>query len=115
LIEKHLVLGREDGAIDAGFSMEPDEFKEMTAAVRLAHAALGSSRAGVEPDSPVRRFRRSILVAQPIRRGETLTSENLRVARPGDGLDPARWEEVLGKSATGDFSIGHPLGEADWV
>ncbi|MBL62050.1 MAG: pseudaminic acid synthase [Opitutae bacterium] len=115
LIEKHLVLGREDGAIDAGFSMEPDEFKEMTAAVRLAHAALGSSRAGVEPDSPVRRFRRSILVAQPIRRGETLTSENLRVARPGDGLDPARWEEILGKSATGDFSIGHPLGEADWV
>ncbi|MFP6855563.1 MAG: pseudaminic acid synthase [Opitutales bacterium] len=114
LIEKHLVLDREDGSIDAGFSMEPTEFGEMAAATRVAHAALGSSGIGVADDVPARRFRRSILVAHPICKGEPLTDLNLRVARPGDGLDPARWEEVLGKKATSDLPIGHPLSDGDW-
>ena len=114
LIEKHLVLDRSDGSIDAGFSMEPQEFKEMTAAVRLAHAALGQASVGVDEHSPGRRFRRSILVSQPIREGDAFTPRNLRVARPGDGLDPARWEEVLGKTALRDLPLGHPLSEDDW-
>jgi pseudaminic acid synthase len=114
LIEKHLVLDRGDGFVDAEFSMEPDEFRELVDAVGLAHAALGRPLPGIEADASVRRFRRSILVAQAIARGETLTIENLRVARPGDGLDPARWEEVLGKTATSDLPVGHPLAEGDW-
>ncbi len=114
LIEKHLVLDREDGSIDGGFSMEPDEFRDLANAIGLSHAALGNPSLGIEADAPARRFRRSILVARPIARGEMLSAENLRVARPGDGLDPARWEEVLGKTATADFSVGHPLAEGDW-
>ena len=114
LIEKHLVLDRGDGSIDAGFSMKPDEFRDLANAVRLSHAALGSPSPGIEVDTPARRFRRSILVARPIARGEAFSVENLRVARPGDGLDPARWEDVLGKTATADFPVGHPLAEGDW-
>ncbi|MFP6900242.1 MAG: SAF domain-containing protein [Opitutales bacterium] len=69
---------------------------------------------GVDEEAPGREFRRSILVSQAIRKGEVFTVDNLRVARPGDGLDPARWEEVLGKSALRDLPLGHPLGEDDW-
>ena len=86
----------------------------MAAAVGVAHAAIGQARVGVGEEAPARRFRRSILVARPIRKGETLTDENLRVARPGDGLDPARWEEALGKTAASDLRVGHPLSEEDW-
>ncbi len=114
MIEKHLVIDRGDGSIDAGFSMEPDEFRDLANAVGLSHAALGTPSPGIEADTPARRFRRSVLVARPIARGEAFSVENLRVARPGDGLDPARWEEVLGKTATADFAVGHPLAEGDW-
>ena len=65
-------------------------------------------------DSPARRFRRSILVASPICKGEPLTVDNLRVARPADGLSPARWDEVLGQLAARDMNVGHPLAEGDW-
>lgn len=115
LIEKHLTLDRENGSIDAGFSMEPLEFGELADALGLAHAARGRPVLGVDPDAPGRRFRRSILVAQPIREGDTFSVDNLRVARPGDGLDPARWEDILGQVAVRDLPVGHPLGEADWV
>lgn len=115
IVEKHLVLNREDGAVDAGFSMEPGEFKEMADAVRLAHASLGEARVGVK-DAGVasRRFLRSIWISSPVKKGEVLTRENLRVARPADGLSPARWEEVLGGIATRDLACGHPLSEGDW-
>ncbi|MBO93555.1 MAG: pseudaminic acid synthase [Opitutales bacterium] len=115
LIEKHLVMDRDDGSIDAGFSMTPSDFKELTDAVRLAHEAVGQPVLGVEPNAAGRRFRRSILVAKPISQGDVFTADNLRVARPGDGLDPASWEEVLGQTAAGDLPVGHPLGEGDWV
>ena len=116
LIEKHLVLDREDGSIDSGFSMEPEEFQEMADAVRQAHASLGEAGVGVrDTNSPSRRFCRSILVTSPIRKGEPLTVDNLRVARPADGLSPARWDEVLGQIAARDMGVGHPLAEGDWT
>ena len=116
LIEKHLVLDRNDGSIDAGFSMEPSEFREMVDAVHSAHAALGEPRIGLKDrNHPSRRFRRSILVSSSIRKGEELTTENLRVARPADGLSPARWDEVIGKEAACDMEPGHPLESGDWL
>ena len=116
LIEKHLVLDRNDGSIDAGFSMEPNEFRNMVDAVRSAHASLGEPKIGLQDENhPSRRFRRSILVSGSIRKGERLTAENLRVARPADGLSPARWDEVIGKEAACDMEPGHPLVSGDWV
>ena len=116
LIEKHLVLDRNDGSIDAGFSMEPHEFRDMVDAVHSAHASLGERRIGLKDgNDPSRRFRRSILVSSSIRKGEELTPENLRIARPSDGLSPARWDEVLGKAAACAMEPGHPLALGDWV
>ena len=116
LIEKHLVLDRNDGSIDAGFSMEPSEFREMVDAVHSAHSALGEPKIGLnDRNHPSRRFRRSILVSCSIRKGEKLSTENLRVARPADGLSPARWDEVIGKEAACDMEPGHPLESGDWV
>ena len=114
LVEKHFVLDREDGSVDAGFSMEPEEFKAMADAVRLAHASLGESWVGLrDSQAGSRRFLRSIWVVKPVRTGEVFSTENLRVARPSDGLSPARWEEVLGKRAARDLERGHPLSEED--
>jgi pseudaminic acid synthase len=114
-IEKHFTLNRADGGVDSGFSLEPAEFKRMAHAVRTLHAALGSDRLGpTAQDRGQRLFRRSIFVARDVARGATLTIENLRIVRPADGLDPARWEEVLGRTARRALKAGHPLRTGDW-
>jgi pseudaminic acid synthase len=114
-IEKHFTLRRADGGVDSGFSLEPSEFARMAGAVRTLHAALGSDKIGpTKQDLGQRRFRRSIFVARDVAAGETLTRENLRIVRPADGLDPARWEEVLGRPARRALTAGHPLRSGDW-
>ncbi len=114
-IEKHLTLHRADGGVDSGFSLEPAEFKRMATAVRTLHAALGSTALGpTAQDRGQRRFRRSIFVAQDIARGEELTAVNLRIVRPADGLDPARWDDVLGRKARRHLKAGTPLRAGDW-
>ena len=119
VIEKHFALDREEDSIDGAFSMLPLEFGEMTEAVRVAHASVEPTPVTPVPAgnnaSPAKGsfFKRSILVAETIARGETLTAENLRVARPGDGMCPSRWEQVLGQRASRDLPVGHPLCEED--
>ncbi len=114
VIEKHLVLDRGDGAIDAGFSLEPAEFARLVRAVRALHAALGKAVLGPSrQDRSQRRFRRSIFVSKDVIRGGKLTAGNLRIVRPADGLDPARWDSVLGRAARRALKAGHPLRETD--
>jgi N-acetylneuraminate synthase len=114
-IEKHLTFRRADGGVDSGFSLEPHEFKRMADAVRTLHAALGTDQLGpTTQDRAQRRFRRSIFVAADIKHGEKLTAQNLRIVRPADGLDPARWEEVLGRAARRSLKAGRALRPGDW-
>ncbi len=114
VIEKHLVRSRAAGGVDAGFSLEPAEFARMAAAVRTLHAALGDGALGPgAQDRGQRRFRRSIFVARDLRAGEVFTSENLRIVRPADGLDPAHWERVLGAVARRPLRAGAPLRAGD--
>ncbi|RME70246.1 MAG: pseudaminic acid synthase [Verrucomicrobia bacterium] len=116
LIEKHLTLRRDDGGIDAGFSLEPAEFRRMATAVRTLHAALGADTLGPSrQDRSQRRFRRSIFVAADVAPGEILTAENLRIVRPADGLDPRHWDEVLGRRARRRLKAGTPLRQGDWL
>ena len=89
--------------------MLPHEFSDMVKAVKSTHLALLGSEV---PKSPAF-FKRSILVSSPISTGDLLSSQNLRVARPGDGMCPSRWDEVLGKFASKDMSVGHPLTDGD--
>lgn len=115
VIEKHFTLDRSAGGVDSGFSLEPPEFARMARAVRTLHASLGRPLLGpTRQDLKQRHFRRSIFVAQDIPRGAELTAQNLRVVRPASGLDPARWDEVLGRKARRGLRAGTPLKAGDW-
>lgn len=116
VIEKHLCLDREEDSIDGAFSMLPSEFKKMTQAVQTTHDAMGFA-IEYNPDNNgnSRHFRRSILVSRKISAGDTLTEENIRIARPAGGLCPSKWQTVLGKISRVDLEIGHPLSENDFA
>jgi pseudaminic acid synthase len=100
VIEKHLTLSRADGGPDASFSLEPDEMGRLVQECRQAQQALGSVYYG--PTAAERKslaFRRSIYVVQDVAEGEALTTENVRVIRPGYGLPPHLLPQVLGRPA----------------
>jgi sialic acid synthase SpsE len=110
LIEKHVTLRRADGGPDAGFSLEPDELKSLIENARLAHAALGSitfERRASEVGNAA--FRRSLYIVRDMKAGETLTPETLRSIRPGFGLPPRYYDELLGKRVNRDVARGTPL------
>ncbi len=111
VIEKHICLDRDKSSIDGKFSMLPEEFQEMVHAVHVTHQAISGTQ--VPQDGAV--FKRSILVSSPVRAGERLTPKNLRIARPGDGMCPSRWLEVLNTFATQDLPVGHPLSDQDFT
>lgn len=107
VIEKHFILDRSLGGPDAAFSMEPDEFKQMVDAVHEAFAALGAVTYELSERNRARR--RSLFVAEDIKAGELLTEKNIRSVRPGVGLHPKYYNEVLGKKALVDLPKGTPL------
>lgn len=113
VIEKHLTLRRSDGGPDSGFSMEPEEFKQMVDAVRKIENALGDVKYGpTKSEKNSIRYRRSLFVCRDISKGELLTAENVRSVRPSNGLHPRHFDEVLGKRARKKLRKGTPL---DWV
>ena len=112
IIEKHFTLSRSVPGPDSAFSLEPDEFKAMVDAVRVTEQALGSVQYAItsqEKASSV--FRRSMFVVEDMRAGETFTEVNVRCIRPGHGLAPKHFPEVLGQRASRSISRGTPL---DW-
>ena len=110
VIEKHLTLARADGGVDAAFSLEPDEFARLVRDVTDAWKAGGGVFYGPTPDElPSLRFRRSLYVAEDMRAGEAFTAKNLRVVRPGLGLPPKHFEEVLGRRVRAATPRGTPL------
>ena len=115
VIEKHFTLDRNEDSIDGEFSMLPHEFAQMVEQVKIAHAAIGSvGYYQNEKSAPGAFFKRSILVSRPVQKDEVFTEENLRIARPGDGLCPSLWTEVLGSRASANFEVGHPLTVQDF-
>lgn len=110
VIEKHFIVDRGVGGPDAFFSLEPDEFRAMVQAVRSTEAALGRPRFGPSEDEQASTaFRRSLFVSEPVRRGETFTSKNVRSVRPAHGLHPRHLPTVLGRVATCDIDAATPL------
>lgn len=113
LIEKHIVLNRKAGGIDSGFSLEPDEFGYMVNSVRKLYQGMGSSTLGAaQQEATQQRFRRSIFVSTHIEQGQVFSTNNLKIVRPADGLDPALWDSLLGKRAAKDLEPGEPLAMA---
>ena len=110
VIEKHLTLSRSEKGPDSKFSLEPDEFKAMVETVRYAEKALGEVCFGpTERERSSLRFRRSLFVVQPVKRGEEFTSRNIRSIRPADGLHTRHLGEILGRRAAVDLEKGTPL------
>lgn len=109
-VEKHFTLDRSEGGPDAAFSVEPAEFTALVGAARTAWEALGRidyDPAPSEQGSMV--FRRSIYAVRDIAAGETLTPENVRIIRPGFGLAPRFYDEIIGRSARRAIARGTPL------
>lgn len=110
VIEKHFTLARADGGVDSAFSLEPAELAELVEQSKRAWQALGTVSYGPTPgEVPSLQFRRSIYVAEPMSAGEVFTTENLRIVRPGLGLAPKYYEEVLGRRITRDAAEGTAL------
>ncbi len=110
IVEKHLTLSRADGGPDGGFSLEPDEFRQMVEGIRIAERALG--RVSYEPsesDAPSRILRRSLFAVRDIAAGEPLSDENVRSIRPGHGLHTRHLPEIVGKLAARDIERGTPM------
>ena len=112
ILEKHFTLSREDGGPDATFSLEPNEFAEMVQAVRDAELCLGQPHYGAtEHEEKSRIFRRSLYVVETVSAGEPFTPENVRSIRPGNGMHPRRFSEILHRTATRDIERGTPLSD----
>jgi pseudaminic acid synthase len=110
VIEKHFTLRRADGGVDSAFSLEPEELKSLVVETERAFLALGEIQYGVQKaEEKSLFFKRSIYVAEDIKAGEPFTVKNLRVIRPGDGLAPKFYNQLIGKIATKDFKKGTPL------
>jgi pseudaminic acid synthase len=108
VVEKHFILDRNLGGPDSAFSMEPHEFEEMVKAVRDTEAALGKITYEVSENDKNRR--RSLFVVKDIKKGELITEEHVRSIRPGFGLHPKYYHEVLGKVAKQDLEKGARFG-----
>ncbi|MBL4616022.1 MAG: pseudaminic acid synthase [Magnetovibrio sp.] len=112
IIEKHVTLSRSDGGVDAAFSLEPHELKMLVADCNTAWSAKGEIVIGrQEAAEGNKKYRRSLYAVMDIKKGETLSSDNIRSIRPGYGLEPKSYKDVLGHKAKFDIARGTPL---DW-
>lgn len=110
VIEKHFVLDRSAGGVDAEFSIEPLELKALVEETGRAWQALGKvTYGGSKAEEKAKQYRRSIYVAQDLKAGDVLSKENLRIVRPAFGLPPKHLDRVLGKVVNRDLKKGTPL------
>lgn len=110
VIEKHFILNRSEGGVDAAFSLEPVEFKELVDGARRVFQSRGELCYGprcVEETSL--KERPSIYVVRAMRKGDIFTPENTRVIRPGNGLAPKNYPAILGKRAGQDINAEIPM------
>jgi N-acetylneuraminate synthase len=110
VIEKHLTLSRDHGGVDASFSLEPAELRGLSDGIAAIWETRGQVRYGVKPlEQASLRERPSIYVVQKVRKGDVFGPANLRVIRPGAGLPPKHWHDVMGKIAARDIDTAVPL------
>lgn len=111
VIEKHFTLDKNMEGPDHKASLEPEELKAMVSAIRNIEQALGTGHKIISESERknIEIARKSIVAARPIQVGELLTEENLTVKRPGDGINPMRWNEVLGTCAIHSYNEEDPI------
>lgn len=107
VIEKHFTLDRSLPGPDHKASLEPEELKVMVAAIRNIEIALGDGIKRLTPsesrNKPI--ARKSLVASQVINAGEVFSAQNIATKRPGTGISPMRWDEIIGRIAPRDFSV----------
>ena len=107
VIEKHFILDKSIGGVDAAFSLDKKEFEEMVKAVRDTEKLIGKvDYSMTEKKKKSRQFARSLYVSKDIKKGELFTKENIKSVRPGFGLHPKYLKDILGKKADKNLNIG---------
>lgn len=110
IIEKHFILDRAIGGPDASFSMNEQEFTDMVKAVREAEKAVGTIDYSLtDKQQKGREFCRSLYVVKDMKAGEEITKENVRSIRPGYGMHPKFYNEIMGTKVKTDISVGTAL------
>lgn len=114
VVEKHFTLKRSDGGVDADFSMEAEEMKQMVKRIRNVEKAMGKVDYSLSPvQEKERRFGRSLFTCREIKKGEKFTPENIRSVRPSVGLEVRYYDEIIGKKASRDLEFAKPLEWSD--
>ena len=105
-IEKHFTLDKTMDVPDHKASLEPEELKAMVSAIRNIEKALGSSEKKLSSSESVNIevVRKSIIANKNIKKGDLLTDKNIAVKRPGGGISPMQWDEVIGTTASKDYN-----------
>jgi N,N'-diacetyllegionaminate synthase len=111
IIEKHFTLDRNLPGPDHCASLEPEELKDMVDSIRIVELARGSGfKSPTTSESENRKIaRKSIVAKRYIRAGESFSADNLDVKRPGHGINPMRWHEVIGVIASRDYVADEPI------
>ncbi len=106
VIEKHFTLDRNMPGPDHQASLEPGELKSMVTAIRNIEIALGDGIKRLMPsearNKPI--VRKSLVASRAIKAGEVFNAENVSAKRPGDGISPMRWDDVMGRTSPRDFA-----------
>ena len=111
VIEKHIILDKSLGGVDSEFSIEPRQFKKMIKDCNQVYNSLGKGGFELKPSEEQNKiFRRSIYTIKKIKIGEKFSTKNIRVIRPGYGLEPKEFKKIIndGKSKF-DLDIGTPI------
>lgn len=112
IIEKHFTLRRADGGVDSSFSLEPEELQALVVETERAFLSLGEIQYGIQSiEEKSLFFKRSIYISDDIKKGDVFSENNIKVIRPGIGLEPKYYDQILGKKAETDIKKGTPM---DW-
>lgn len=110
VIEKHLTLSRADGGVDAAFSLEPSEFASLVTECNRAWLSLGEVLiAPADEEATSRSHRRSLYFVKDLNVGDTVKPEHIRAIRPGSGLPPKEYEQVIGRTINKPVKRGDPV------
>lgn len=110
VIEKHFTLSRAEGGVDAAFSLEPEELKSLVVECERAYLALGKVQFGIQAAEQKNVFyKRSVYVTQSMKVGDVIGVENTRIVRPGNGIEPKYYQEIMNKKVIRNIEAGSPL------
>ncbi len=110
IIEKHFTLRRSDGGPDSAFSLEPQELTSLVVETERAWQAMGGVTYGCsEVEKNSLQFRRSLYISRDLKKGDQISSENIKAVRPGFGLQTKFYDQLIGKIIKVDTVAGTPL------